>query len=228
MAPNWSKAGDHTSFKGSGRERNSSLEAPRSTMEDKVDRECSMCGDIGFSSELFQCKECNFRWQHSYCSRLYPNMESGNWGEWPVCDWCFGALGTKATLKPKRSASIKLRRSSSSNYEEQVYQAQKGSKEENHHRWDALDYLLEVAHMSSLSDGETSMKRQACSSKRTCARKLSSASSSPSSSFKRPQQKWGFLSERIKLDSSKSSPSSSKPGSPKPICNRRYKFLSDV
>ncbi|EEF48594.1 conserved hypothetical protein [Ricinus communis] len=45
--------------------------------------ECCMCGDCGLSHELFQCKICQFRSQHRYCSNLYPKAES-----YQVCNWC--------------------------------------------------------------------------------------------------------------------------------------------
>ncbi|XP_050123951.1 uncharacterized protein LOC126601304 isoform X1 [Malus sylvestris] len=50
--------------------------------------ECCMCGDFGFSYELFVCKVCQFRSQHRfpmcrYCSNLYPNAES-----YRICNWC--------------------------------------------------------------------------------------------------------------------------------------------
>ncbi|XP_021904527.1 uncharacterized protein LOC110819592 [Carica papaya] len=45
--------------------------------------ECCMCGDSGLSYELLQCKLCQFRSQHRYCSNLYPKAES-----YDVCNWC--------------------------------------------------------------------------------------------------------------------------------------------
>ncbi|KAK2659870.1 hypothetical protein Ddye_006403 [Dipteronia dyeriana] len=45
--------------------------------------ECCMCGDFGLPSELFQCKICQFRSQHSYCSNVYPKAES-----YQECNWC--------------------------------------------------------------------------------------------------------------------------------------------
>ncbi|GLJ12521.1 hypothetical protein SUGI_0192650 [Cryptomeria japonica] len=46
-------------------------------------KECCMCGDTGFSHELFQCTACLYRSQHTYCSCMYPKAES-----YHVCDWC--------------------------------------------------------------------------------------------------------------------------------------------
>ncbi|KAK1555250.1 hypothetical protein Q3G72_023969 [Acer saccharum] len=45
--------------------------------------ECCMCGDFGLHSELFQCKICQFRSQHRYCSNVYPKAES-----YQECNWC--------------------------------------------------------------------------------------------------------------------------------------------
>ncbi|KAI9097937.1 hypothetical protein K1719_025708 [Acacia pycnantha] len=45
--------------------------------------ECCMCGDCGFSEELFQCKVCQFRSQHRYCSNLYPKVDANG-----TCNWC--------------------------------------------------------------------------------------------------------------------------------------------
>ncbi|KAK4852736.1 hypothetical protein QYF36_026595 [Acer negundo] len=42
-----------------------------------------MCGDFGLPSELFQCKICQFRSQHRYCSNVYPKAES-----YQECNWC--------------------------------------------------------------------------------------------------------------------------------------------
>ncbi|XP_058744630.1 uncharacterized protein LOC131617341 isoform X1 [Vicia villosa] len=45
--------------------------------------ECCMCGDLGFSDQLFHCKICQFRSQHRYCSNLYPRTEFSG-----TCNWC--------------------------------------------------------------------------------------------------------------------------------------------
>ncbi|XVF39607.1 hypothetical protein PTKIN_Ptkin01aG0047300 [Pterospermum kingtungense] len=45
--------------------------------------ECCMCGDSGLTQELFQCKVCQFRSQHRYCSNIYPKALS-----YRVCNWC--------------------------------------------------------------------------------------------------------------------------------------------
>ncbi|XP_043713652.1 uncharacterized protein LOC122662152 [Telopea speciosissima] len=64
---------------------NRGREAPSSTA-----LECCMCGDYGLPEELFRCKICLFRFQHRYCSNLYPKAES-----YRVCNWCLKRKGRK-------------------------------------------------------------------------------------------------------------------------------------
>lgn len=45
--------------------------------------ECCMCGDLGFSDQLFLCKICQIRSQHRYCSNVYPTTEF-----FGTCNWC--------------------------------------------------------------------------------------------------------------------------------------------
>ncbi|MCO5583247.1 hypothetical protein L7F22_037156 [Adiantum nelumboides] len=52
--------------------------------------ECSMCGHVGLPQYLFKCLSCSYRYQHIYCSSLYPyRMEAD------ICNWC---LPTKAVI----------------------------------------------------------------------------------------------------------------------------------
>ncbi|XP_004514233.1 uncharacterized protein [Cicer arietinum] len=44
---------------------------------------CCMCGDVGFLDKLFRCNKCNHRFQHSYCSNYYGELQ-----EIQLCDWC--------------------------------------------------------------------------------------------------------------------------------------------
>ncbi|KAK4747494.1 hypothetical protein SAY87_014080 [Trapa incisa] len=63
--------------------------------------ECCMCGDYGLSDQLFQCQVCIFRWQHRYCSNLYPKAESCG-----VCNWCLAGIHLPApSPKPTQSSS---------------------------------------------------------------------------------------------------------------------------
>eukprot|EP01018_Ginkgo_biloba_P029999 Gb_33534 [translate_table: standard] len=50
-------------------------------------KECCMCGDVGFAKDLLLCHGCGFRFQHRYCSRLYPNLDLNSW----ACEWCLCA-----------------------------------------------------------------------------------------------------------------------------------------
>ncbi|PIA46498.1 hypothetical protein AQUCO_01500206v1 [Aquilegia coerulea] len=52
--------------------------------------ECCMCGDYGLSQQLFRCRVCLSRFQHRYCSNLYPKAEI-----YRVCNWCLNKEGTK-------------------------------------------------------------------------------------------------------------------------------------
>ncbi|XP_043710164.1 uncharacterized protein LOC122659076 [Telopea speciosissima] len=52
--------------------------------------ECCMCGDYGLHNEFFRCKICLFRFQHRYCSDLYPKADS-----YRVCNWCLKRKGRK-------------------------------------------------------------------------------------------------------------------------------------
>ncbi|KAI9106976.1 hypothetical protein K1719_022504 [Acacia pycnantha] len=62
--------------------------------------ECCMCGDPGFSDQLFQCKFCHFRSQHRYCSNLYPKARS-----YATCNWCLIQTDQIAEKSPNSSNS---------------------------------------------------------------------------------------------------------------------------
>ncbi|KAF7829988.1 tyrosine-protein kinase BAZ1B-like [Senna tora] len=62
--------------------------------------ECCMCGDRGFSDQLFQCKLCHFRSQHRYCSNLYPKAQS-----YGTCNWCLILKDEIAEKSPNSSNS---------------------------------------------------------------------------------------------------------------------------
>ncbi|KAJ1271251.1 hypothetical protein BS78_06G114800 [Paspalum vaginatum] len=44
---------------------------------------CCMCGDHGLPGELFRCRGCRARLQHTYCSDLYPRAAA-----YRRCNWC--------------------------------------------------------------------------------------------------------------------------------------------
>ncbi|XWS21436.1 hypothetical protein CRYUN_Cryun30bG0054500 [Craigia yunnanensis] len=77
-----------------------------------------MCGDSGLTQELFQCKVCQFRSQHRYCSNLYPKAESYN-----VCNWC---LNQKEDSKEKSQNSSNSSTSCKDNNEDDVKNKKKG------------------------------------------------------------------------------------------------------
>ncbi|WVZ85870.1 hypothetical protein U9M48_032730 [Paspalum notatum var. saurae] len=47
---------------------------------------CCMCGDHGLTEELFRCRGCRARLQHTYCSDLYPRAAA-----YRRCNWCLRA-----------------------------------------------------------------------------------------------------------------------------------------
>ncbi|XVF64866.1 hypothetical protein PTKIN_Ptkin09bG0201000 [Pterospermum kingtungense] len=84
--------------------------------------ECCMCGDSGLTQELFQCKVCQFRSQHRYCSNLYPKAES-----YKVCNWC---LNQKESSKEKSQNSSNSSATCKDNNEDDSNKNKK--KVENH------------------------------------------------------------------------------------------------
>ncbi|XP_054798673.1 uncharacterized protein LOC129303408 [Prosopis cineraria] len=62
--------------------------------------ECCMCGDPGFSDQLFQCKFCHFRSQHRYCSSLFPKARF-----YATCNWCLIQTDPVADKSPNSSNS---------------------------------------------------------------------------------------------------------------------------
>ncbi|XP_015932956.1 uncharacterized protein LOC107459249 [Arachis duranensis] len=62
--------------------------------------ECCMCGDLGFSDQLFHCKVCQFRSQHRYCSNLYPKDEACE-----TCNWCLSQKKEESTKEKSPNSS---------------------------------------------------------------------------------------------------------------------------
>eukprot|EP00249_Psilotum_nudum_P009629 c22053_g1_i1 orf=184-798(-) len=77
------------------------MESSNSPMpEDQMaGKECTMCGDVGITNYMFQCKICHHRYQHLYCSRSYPNLGSEKW----VCNWCMNANTNDHSQKQQRA-----------------------------------------------------------------------------------------------------------------------------
>ncbi|XP_061362365.1 uncharacterized protein LOC133306100 [Gastrolobium bilobum] len=71
--------------------------------------ECCMCGDLGFSDQLFQCKVCQFRSQHRYCSNIYPKDESLG-----TCNWCLSQKEDTKDKSPNSPNSSSSHRNNSS------------------------------------------------------------------------------------------------------------------
>ncbi|XP_019454888.1 PREDICTED: uncharacterized protein LOC109356023 isoform X2 [Lupinus angustifolius] len=61
---------------------------------------CCMCGDPGFSDQLFQCKICHFRSQHRYCSNIYPKLDSLG-----TCNWCLNQKESEKSPNTSNSSS---------------------------------------------------------------------------------------------------------------------------
>ncbi|KAJ3702583.1 hypothetical protein LUZ61_006288 [Rhynchospora tenuis] len=76
---------------------------------------CCMCGDQGLQDELFRCKACLFRSQHTYCSDLYLKTESHR-----ACNWCLREETTKSLDKEESNKDQANLQSSSSNYSNSV------------------------------------------------------------------------------------------------------------
>ncbi|XP_024540896.1 probable nuclear hormone receptor HR38 [Selaginella moellendorffii] len=71
---------------------------------EEQEQECCMCGDVGFSSELFRCRKCVYRFQHTYCSRFYPGSPSQD-----ICDWCSQDPNPSTGSSSAGTSSTKLR-----------------------------------------------------------------------------------------------------------------------
>ncbi|KAJ7547241.1 hypothetical protein O6H91_08G077000 [Diphasiastrum complanatum] len=166
-------------------------------------QECSMCGDVGISSELIQCTKCLHRLQHKYCSRAYPNIALDEW----MCDWCNNnvAYMEDFTQNSKRNATMEINTTKT-------------------HYKDAFELLLEVAQQTSerecpdpkpvAKQGRGSKDNDSCArflqvpKRQRCTLTLKN---------KPMMEKWK------PLDKNKLHPTSSAKG-----IGRRYKLLSDV
>ncbi|XP_064986984.1 uncharacterized protein LOC135581240 [Musa acuminata AAA Group] len=71
---------------------------------------CSMCGDRGLPEELFRCKTCHVRFQHKYCSNLYPKAEA-----YRACNWCLRDVAAGKPVAPENCTAQNTSFSSSSN-----------------------------------------------------------------------------------------------------------------
>lgn len=74
------------------------------TKNGKLERECCMCGDIGFQERLFKCYRCRYRFQHIYCSRLYSDELDPDGVN--VCDWCLDLEAKQKIQSHKRKVEF--------------------------------------------------------------------------------------------------------------------------
>ncbi|KAJ7527787.1 hypothetical protein O6H91_16G070800 [Diphasiastrum complanatum] len=164
------------------------------------EQECTMCGDVGFSAELFQCSKCLHRLQHTYCSIGYPNITSKEL----ICDWCYSEESKLANdkLRSKR----KMRR----------------TEIDWHQYKDALDFLLDVAQQAG--DGEHTVGEQVqnqvnCNKATTLNQPETKRNRCGiKENDRRSPEKWKSVTKKkLRL----SAPT-------KGIGGRRYKLLSDV
>ncbi|KAG9450157.1 hypothetical protein H6P81_010122 [Aristolochia fimbriata] len=79
------------------RDREAFMESQSDRGGDAVETVCSLCGDIGFRNALIRCRKCGFRHQHTYCSRLYPNIDREKWS----CEWCLHEEEKQASRRSK-------------------------------------------------------------------------------------------------------------------------------
>ncbi|KAI4307463.1 hypothetical protein L6164_030647 [Bauhinia variegata] len=89
-------------------------------------QECCMCGDCGFSEELFQCKVCQFRSQHRYCSNLYPQAES-----YGICNWCLSKEDTKEKSPNSSNSSSSYRNNGSDGDDSKSKRTRNGNSPRN-------------------------------------------------------------------------------------------------
>ncbi|KAI5068215.1 hypothetical protein GOP47_0016560 [Adiantum capillus-veneris] len=99
-------------------------------------RECSMCGHVGLPQYLFKCLSCSHRFQHIYCSNLYPYRV-----EAAICNWCLPmkpeiAVEEEDDDDNQHTVNRKIAINSEYSKPQQVKQIKKHSK--------AFEYLLQI------------------------------------------------------------------------------------
>ncbi|XP_006836547.3 uncharacterized protein LOC18427434 [Amborella trichopoda] len=181
-------------------------EREREREEKMREKECSLCGDIGFSKELLPCRKCGFRFQHTYCSRLYPNIQPETWR----CEWCI--------------------------HEEEKQQHKTIHKTNIGNNPKVFEFLIEIAQslpsqqqrqgVAAAKGGEEKPRTPRGGSKGVDQQRSSASLRGPSSSrgfspssatghLRKQQQRW-----RKQLNCNSSSSSK--------VIGRRYKLLADV
>lgn len=114
----------------------------------KVEKECTMCGDVGFEDDLLLCKRCGYRFQHTYCSKLYPDLDMESW----ACEWCLyedekNGGGAKGKLGKRKVLNLTESRSKAFEFLLQIAQACPSERESYSDR-------------RQKANGEISVKRQ--------------------------------------------------------------------
>ncbi|KAF5456034.1 hypothetical protein F2P56_025549 [Juglans regia] len=178
--------------------------------------ECCMCGDYGFSYELFQCKVCEFRSQHRYCSNLYPKAES-----YRICNWC---LSQKEDAKEKSQNSSN---SSSSNKNQGEDDSKSNRRNGN---GDSLANLKDQRDASQLKLN-VPIKKQRSPDGSPSPSPLPSTSPSPSPSPSARKRIITNARMEEKLKRTKSEEISNRIGVTRPLFRnkvRRYKLLDEV
>ncbi|CAN0877278.1 hypothetical protein LINGRAHAP2_LOCUS11793 [Linum grandiflorum] len=149
--------------------------------------ECCMCGDFGFSSELFQCHVCQFRSQHRYCSNLYPKAES-----YKACNWC---LLQRDDSKEKSQNSSN---SSSSNHNKGKDQAGAKISSDNQNRRKVLDLGLMMKAKDRSSSQWQSIIDGPIKKKHKSPERSPVAATTPTTTTRRRLIKNGQLEEKLR------------------------------
>lgn len=99
---------------------------------------CSMCGDLGMADHLFLCIKCSHRYQHTYCSRSYPNMGP----EALICNWC---LHDGDSLSAKLEISTHSNPNPNEKFNHPQASAEDGEQSMRRKHSKAFEYLLMIA-----------------------------------------------------------------------------------
>ncbi|KAJ4963529.1 hypothetical protein NE237_023468 [Protea cynaroides] len=170
--------------------------------------ECCMCGDYGLPNELFRCKICLFRFQHRYCSDLYPKSVS-----YRVCNWCLKRKGRKI-MEGAHNSSSSL---SCANNSERHDEEERKNRKSNNSRDDDEFVGVKTLQRSNLQlHLQNPMKKQRSPERSSRARKRIIGS--------------GCLEETLRRTKSEEIPKTGS-GIIKQVFRgkvRRYKFLDEV
>ncbi|XP_028771816.1 uncharacterized protein LOC114729040 [Neltuma alba] len=180
-------------------------------MTTKPKPECCMCGDCGFYEELFQCKVCQFRSQHRYCSNLYPKVDANG-----TCNWC---LAQKDDVKEK---SLNSSNSSSS------FRNNGSAGDDGKNR--RIKNSNVNSHKIGGKKGEVHAKNKGIQKRRSPEARSPSSSPSVVVSTRKRIVTNGGLEERLRRTKSEDIPNTSRIVTRQVFRNkvRRYKLLDEV